>query len=363
MRFSSLQVGKTFKVSTLIAFQFLLLFFLSSLIHAESTDLSYTNNPVLAVVDGEPIVLDDLKNAQIHDAMVQLYQMQSHELKERVIMKLAKSHPELNLEGEVSLPSEDDIIHFYNNTPGIKEMGSLEKMRDEIIEYLKKVLRNSYIDNKYELAIKKGWAKIYLQPPLEFKLKAKVNTAKLWFNEDDNILRSVFLLEYSDFQCPFCKRVQSTLDKLREYYSEEVQFGYRHFPLEFHKEARSMAESVECARDQGKFWELQKILYDSVDKVPRENLHRYAKKAGVKNIRRFQVCLNERKYKDRVLNDLKEGMQLGIRGTPTFILGAFDKDTRVVHGELLSGAVSEEKFKEVIEKYLSKSRAEASLAR
>ena len=56
-------------------------------------------------------------------------------------------------------------------------------------------------------------------------------------------------------------------------------------------------------------------------------------------------------------------MQLGIRGTPTFILGAFDKDTRVVHGELLSGAVSEKKFKEVIEKYLSIARAEASLAR
>ncbi len=363
MRFSSLQVAKKIKVSTLIAFQFLLLFFLSSLIHAESTDLSYNNNPVLAVVDGQPIILDDLKNAQIHDAMVQLYQMQSHELKERVIIKLAENHPELNLKGEVSLPNEDDIVRFYNNTPGIKEMGTLEKMRDEITEYLKKFLRNTYIDNQYKLAIKKGWAKIYLQPPQEFKLKAKVSTAKLWFNEDDGILRSVFLLEYSDFQCPFCKRVQSTLDKLREHYSNEVQFGYRHFPIEFHKEAKFMAESVECARDQGKFWELQKLLYDSVDKIPKENLHQYAKKAGVENIRRFKTCLNKRKYKDRVLNDLKEGMQLGIRGTPTFILGAFDKDTRVVHGELLSGAVSEEKFKEAIEKYLYKSRAEASLAR
>jgi len=363
MRFSSLQVAKKIKVSTLIAFQFLLLFFLSSLIHAESTDLSYNNNPVLAVVDGQPIILDVLKNAQIHDAMVQLYQMQSHELKERVIIKLAENHPELNLKGEVSLPNEDDIVRFYNNTPGIKEMGTLEKMRDEITEYLKKFLRNTYIDNQYKLAIKKGWAKIYLQPPLEFKLKAKVSTAKLWFNEDDGILRSVFLLEYSDFQCPFCKRVQSTLDKLREHYSNEVQFGYRHFPIEFHKEAKFMAESVECARDQGKFWELQKLLYDSVDKIPKENLHQYAKKAGVENIRRFKTCLNKRKYKDRVLNDLKEGMQLGIRGTPTFILGAFDKDTRVVHGELLSGAVSEEKFKEAIEKYLYKSRAEASLAR
>ena len=123
-----------------------------------------------------------------------------------------------------------------------------------------------------------------------------------------------------------------------------------------------MAESVECARDQGKFWELQKLLYVDSDSVSRAKLHQYAKKAGVKNVRRFQTCLKERKYKERVLNDLKEGMKLGIRGTPTFILGTYDKDTRVVHGELMSGAVSEENFKQAIEKYLSTSRAEASLA-
>lgn len=335
---------------------------LSFQVRAESSGLNlYTNNPVLAIVDGEPLILDDLKNSQIHDAMVQLYQMQSQVLKEIVVVKLAKNHPELKLEGEVPLPSEDDIVRFYKNTPGMKDMGTLEKMKDEIAGYLEKVFRNAYVNDRYQLAIKKGWAKVYLKPPLEFKLMAQVNTAKLWFDDDSKLTRKIFLLEYSDFQCPFCKRVQSTLNLLREQYSEEVQFGYRHFPLAFHKEAEVMAESVECARDQGKFWELQKILYASTDSVSRAKLHQYAKKAGVKNIRRFQSCLKARKYKARVLNDLKEGMKLGIRGTPTFILGTYNADTRTVHGELLSGAVSESKFKETIEKYLSISRAEANL--
>ena len=80
-------------------------------------------------------------------------------------------------------------------------------------------------------------------------------------------------------------------------------------------------------------------------------------------MRRFQTCLKERKYKGRVLNDLKEGTKLGIRGTPTFILGTYDIDARTVHGELLSGAVSEVRFKETIEKYLSISRTEANLVR
>jgi protein-disulfide isomerase len=185
----------------------------------------------------------------------------------------------------------------------------------------------------------------------------------LWFDEGDSSSRRVFLLEYSDFQCPFCKRVQGTLGKLRKLYSKEVQFGYRHFPLEFHKEARYMAESVECARDQGRFWELQKLFYDNKDPVSRTNLRQFAKKAGVKNMRRFQTCLKERKYKDRVSNDLREGMKLGIRGTPTFILGTYDPETLTVHGELMSGAVSLEKFKASIEKYLSIFRAEANLPR
>jgi protein-disulfide isomerase len=123
-----------------------------------------------------------------------------------------------------------------------------------------------------------------------------------------------------------------------------------------------MAESVECAREQGKFWEMQKLLYANNDSVARAKLYQYAKRAGVKNANQFQACLKDRKYEERVLNDLRDGMKLGIRGTPTFILGAYNADTRIVHGELLSGAISKEKFKEVIEKYISASRAEARLA-
>jgi len=358
MRFFPFQFARFLGISFLISFSGIA----PSQAAAGSDELRpHANNSILAIVDGEPLILDDLKNSQIHDTMVQLHKMQSQVLKERVLQKLVNNHPEMKLEGEVPLPSQDDIARFYKNTPGIKEMGTLEKMHSEITGYLKQVYRNAYVNNSYQLAIEKGWVKVYLKPPLEFKLEAQISTAKLWFEENDESTRRVFLLEYSDFQCPFCKRVQKTLNQLREHYDKEVQFGYRHFPLEFHKEAKYMAESVECARDQGKFWELQKLLYANTDSVSKSKLHQYAKKAGVRNIRRFQTCLKEGKYKDRVLNDLNEGMKLGIRGTPAFILGVYDTDTRTVSGELLSGAVSEKRFKKAIEKYLSASRAEANL--
>jgi len=322
----------------------------------------YDNNPVLAVVEGEPIILDDLKTQEIHGVMIQLHQMQEIALKEKILEKLSGKHPEMKL-SQAPLPNRGDIARFYQNTPAVRELGTPEKMEGEIREYLRKVFRSSYIEDRYQMAIKKGWAKVYLQPPLEFKLKAEIKTAKLWFEGADGRSRRIFLLEYSDFQCPFCKRVQGTLDRLRKKYSKEVQFGYRHFPLDFHKEAKFMAEAVECARDQDRFWEFQKILYEHSNTIERTNIHLYAKTAGVMNLRQFKTCVQERKYKNRVLNDLRDGMKLGIRGTPTFILGTFDPDTRTVSGDFLSGAVSEEKFSQVIDKHLSIPRAEARLPR
>ena len=128
MRFFSFQFARFLGTSILISLLGIAL--LQAV--AESNELRpYTNNPILAVVDGKPLILDELKNFQVHDTMVRLYQMQSQILKERVLQELVNNHPELKLENEVPLPSQDDIARFYKNTPGIKEMGTLEKMHSE----------------------------------------------------------------------------------------------------------------------------------------------------------------------------------------------------------------------------------------
>ncbi len=325
----------------------------------------YTNNPVVATVDGEPLMMSDLKNARMHDAMYQLHEMQSRALKEKILQQLVKNHPEL-LKDEVHEVTDKEISRFYENTPGVKELGNPEQMKDEIREYLERAYKDSYIEKKYQLALKKKWVKIYLKPPNDFRVVADVNSAMLWAKENDKNFRKVFLLEYSDFQCPFCKRVQETLKTLRQTYSKEVQFGYRHFPLPFHKEAEIFAEAVECARDQGRFWEMQSVLYDLSDDsfaLTEVELVRLAKQAGVKNLKDFQTCSKNRKYQTRVAQDIREGARLGIQGTPTFILGLYDMENGTVSGEMFSGAVSSDKFVEVIEKYLSLSRVEAKLVR
>ena len=325
---------------------------------------SYTNNPLVAIVDGEPIMMNDIKSASIHDAMDRLHKLQESALKDKTLQILSKKHPEFRNQKPREVTPKD-IENFYYTTPGVKELGTLEQMRHEIRQYLEDVFHENHVEKNYQLALKKGWAKIYLKPPSEFRLVADIGSAMRWFDNDDKVSRKVYLLEFSDFQCPFCKRVQPTLAKLRKRFAGQVQFGYRHFPLPFHKEAQGLAEAVECAREQGRFWELHSLFYklNGSTAITRDRVILFAERAGIKSIPEFQKCWTTGKHREQVLNDIRKGGQLGIQGTPAFVLGIYDKESNEVVGEMLSGAVSEEKFNLLIEKYLSISRAEAKLVR
>jgi protein-disulfide isomerase len=343
------------KIITLVFFWALsFTFFLNgSLAIAESNPkaTTYDNNPIIAELDGQPIFLDDLKNAKIQDTLVQLYRMQKDVLKRQVLSSLLQNHPEIS---DIEPPklSLKDMKQFYESTPGIKDLGSFEEMKERIQDYLGKIFEANYNDRIYQLALQKGWLVEFLKEPNDFRLVASLGTAVRYFEDSKSSNKKVAVLEYSDFQCPFCKRVQKTLKKLRVEYKDSVQFAYRHFPLPFHKQASSIAEAVECARDQDKFWELQSIIYQKQEVLEVGDILRAADEAGVKSMDDFKSCWDGGKYKARVQNDLKEGAQMGIQGTPTFIIGSYDAETDTISGEMFSGAVPEEKFISTIKKYL-----------
>mgnify|MGYP006088905855 CR=1 FL=1 len=314
--------------------------------------IHYNNNPVIAELDGRPIFLDDLKNAKIQDTLIQLYQMQKQGLKSQVLERLLKNHPELS---EIAHPelSLKDMKQFYETTPGIKDLGTFKEMKDRIRDYLEKIYQANYNEQMYQLALQKGWLIEFLKKPNDFRLVASLGTAMLYSNDKSSTKKKVAVLEYSDFQCPFCKRVQKTLKKLRVEYGDKVQFAYRHFPLPFHKQASTLAEAVECAREQNKFWELQSVIYQIQEAFEASDVLRAASEAGISNMDDFKSCMDKGKYRDRIANDLKDGAQMGIQGTPTFIIGSFDSETDTISGEMFSGAVPEEKFVSAIKKYLT----------
>lgn len=153
---------------------------------------------------------------------------------------------------------------------------------------------------------------------------------------------SVTLIEYSDFQCPFCARVQSTYDKILEEYPDQVKLIYRHFPLSFHQNAKKAAEAAECAGDQNKFWEMHDTLFANQNNLDVDSLKDFAKELNL-NTSTFNGCLDSGQYEQRIQSDLAEGTKDGVSGTPATF----------VNGELISGAQPYDVFKTAIDQALA----------
>ncbi|MCH8208162.1 MAG: hypothetical protein IIA62_03750, partial [Nitrospinae bacterium] len=167
----------------------------------------YSNNSLVAIVDGKPIQLDDIKNARIHEMMVALHKLQESELRQKIIEGLYDRHPELK-RTEAQRIEKKDLINFYETSPGIKDLGPYEQMAPEIREYLEESARQKHFDRVFQIAVEKGWVVNFLKPPNDFRLVAGVGSAMVWFTPNRDKPRRVFFLEYSDFQCPFCRRGQ-----------------------------------------------------------------------------------------------------------------------------------------------------------
>jgi len=152
----------------------------------------------------------------------------------------------------------------------------------------------------------------------------------------------VVLVEYSDFECPFCGRHHPTMEQLLEDFGDDVAWVYRHFPLSFHPEAIPSALASECAAEQGKFWEFADIMFDNQTGLNDAFYSSTAESIGL-NMNDYNDCYDSAKYQDAVDEDEASGQVAGVSGTPA----------TYVNGTLVSGAVPYETFKGIIEQILA----------
>ncbi len=305
-------------------------------------------NPVIASVDGNIITVQDIEDKQINDLRAELYKRLESKMQLQALKKLSEKYPKytLNLQPEIS---DKAISDFYRQN-NLQTRGTLEDLKPRIMALLQMQAISKYYNTLYQEAVKKGLIISYLKQPNEYLVGVPVETAYLWGNKRAQVM----VMEFSDYQCPFCSRVQATIKRLRKTYQNRVIFGYRHSPLAFHKEADEAAIAVECARDQGKFAPYHNTLFNNYRKIRIGAFEGWAKEVAVKNLKLFKKCLNIEKYRNRVENDQKAATAAGIRGTPGFIIGKYDSKTGTITGEVLSGAQPESAFVETIEKYLRK---------
>jgi protein-disulfide isomerase len=159
----------------------------------------------------------------------------------------------------------------------------------------------------------------------------------------------VTIIAFSEFQCPFCSRVNPTLEQLVKDYGNDVSVAFRHNPLPFHNNAMIAAIAAEAAREQGKFWEMHDKLFANQQTLDRPNLEKYAQEIGL-DMGKFKAALDKEKNKERVKRDMDDAAKFGARGTPNFF----------INGRNLRGAQPLESFKGVIDEEIKK--ADAKLA-
>jgi protein-disulfide isomerase len=153
----------------------------------------------------------------------------------------------------------------------------------------------------------------------------------------------VTIIEFSDYQCPFCRRAEPTVAQVLARYEGKVRFVFRHFPLDrIHPLARGASEAAACAAEQGKFWEYHEQLFADDAQLERAGLDAAAERVGL-DVAAFAACLDEGKTKALVEADVTEGEAAGVTGTPAFF----------INGIPLRGAVPLEEFQKVIDAELA----------
>lgn len=152
----------------------------------------------------------------------------------------------------------------------------------------------------------------------------------------------VTIVEFSDFQCPFCSRLAVSMDELLAAYPNEIRLEFRHFPLSFHSNAQVAAEAAVCAQAQGRFWEFHDAMFANQGLLARDDLIGFAGDAGV-DVDALSACLDSGESTEHVAADQEAGRALGVTGTPNFF----------VNGVGFAGALPYEELVAIVEDALA----------
>lgn len=325
---------------------FLKLWFLILLLGAPV--LGQTPETVLARVNDKEITqkqVDDSIAAQIYPLQQQLYAIRQAALENLVTRKILENEAagrgvsveELRkqlVQGEINVTAAQVEEAYKQNASFFASMSP-----DEARERLRLDLENQARMKNYRAgleALRKKWTvSIDFSPPVFVtELDDGVSPAK------GSVNPRVTIVEFSDFECPFCKQVQSTLKQIVEHYGRDVRLVFKHLPLEGHRNAFPAARAAYCAAEQDRFWQFHDALFSARDLSP-PGLEKIASDLGLAPAR-FQTCLNSEQSSAAVLKDLEAARLFRIDSTPSFI----------VNGKLIKGALSFANFQKLIEQEL-----------
>ena len=307
---------------------------------------------VVATVQGQPIAAEDLTNAlrgELLRLQIQRHQLLREKLDELIAHKIFSLeaaqrgvsvqqfvHDEISAKIQTVTPEQ--VQAFYEaNKNRIKQ--PLEKVSEQITSYLQQQAQ----DQRRQSLLKE----LRSRYPVTVALRAP--TVEIATEGEPSLGPAnapVTIVEFSDFQCPYCRQAQGTLKQLMAAYEGKIKLVFRDFPLRnIHPQAQKAAEAAQCAAEQQKFWPYHDKLFASTN-FQMDELKKFAQELEL-NMEQFTSCLDSSKYAAGVDADMQAGQQAGVNATPTFF----------VNGYPLSGAASYERFKELVDAALEQAQS------
>ena len=235
--------------------------------------------------------------------------------------------------GEVT---DADAEAFYEkNKARIPATTSKEAVMPQIRAYLAQNGQQEARD-KYFKTLEAKYKVDYLLQPM------RVDVAANGFPAKGPAAAPVTIVEFSDFQCPFCSRITPTLEQVVSKYGNKVRLVFRQYPLPMHPNAAKAAEASLCANEQGKFWEMHDAMFKDQGGLAVDGLKSKAAAITGINAASFNSCLDSGKETPAVQSDVKAGTKAGVNGTPAMF----------VNGRFISGVVTADDISKVIDEEL-----------
>lgn len=301
----------------------------------------------VALIDGKPISegdLDERAAPKLLELNEKIFEIKDQALTEMIDEQLLNleagrlnlSVPQLldrEVDSRVAKPTPADAESYYNE---MKDpiARPLEEIRPTILEVLLETRRRTAYDTYLSGLRSQNKVVLLLAPP---RTAVSIDPARVRGPANAPIT----IVEFSDFECPYCGRVEDTLRQLESRYPTQIRVAYRDLP--FHARAEPAAEASRCALAQGKYWPYHDLLFDNQQHLESDDLSKYAARLKM-DAKKFDECTAHKIYATDIKQDLDEAQKLGITATPTFF----------INGMMLIGATPMDDFARLIDRELER---------
>jgi protein-disulfide isomerase len=306
---------------------------------AKVGDIEVTNAELMSGIESEVFEFEsksfEVKMAKLKSTLIQKMVEKDPRKKGMTIDEFISKYIAKNVK------ISDKEIDAFIKDQNIPQEHINPQVREKIKNYLEMERKKEAVDSWLGEQTKSSPIEVYLSKPRRPTFPVEAGNAPFAGDKDAKVV----IVEFSDFQCPFCAKGADLLKKIKAKYGKKVKVAFKNFPLPFHNHAETAAVAGLCANAQGsdQFWKMHDEMFTKQESLDLEGLKKIGKSIGLK-MDEFEKCLIERKFLDQVKADMEDGRKVGVKSTPTFF----------VNGQLISGAQELEVFADIIDEELAK---------